>query len=163
MKKKLLSVLALTMILWMNAQKKDSVKLEKIEEVVLTGQYTQQSINKSIYKVEVIDAQQIKNMAATNVADVLNQSLNILITSDRNSGNSTASLLGLGGEYTKILIDNIPVVGDVGLGNNIDLTKLNINNVERIEVVRGSMGVDYGSNAVAGVINIITKKALRKN
>jgi outer membrane receptor for ferrienterochelin and colicins len=50
---------------------KDSVKLEKIEEVVLTGQYTQQSINKSIYKVEVINAQQIKNMAATNVADVL--------------------------------------------------------------------------------------------
>lgn len=162
MKKKLLSVLALTMILWMDAQKKDSVKLEKIEEVVLTGQYTQQSINKSIYKVEVIDAQQIKNMAATNVADILNQSLNILITSDRNSGNSTASLLGLGGEYTKILIDNIPVVGDVGLGNNIDLTKLNINNVERIEVVRGSMGVDYGSNAVAGVINIITKKSTQK-
>lgn len=162
MKKKVLSILSLSTILWVNAQEKDSLKQKAIDEVVITGQYMQQSINKSIYKVEVIDAQQIKNMAATNVADVLNQSLNILITSDRNSGNSTASLLGLGGEYTKILVDNIPVVGDIGLGNNIDLTKLNINNVERIEVVRGSMGVDYGSNAVAGVINIITKKNTQK-
>lgn len=162
MKKKVLSILSLSAICWISAQEQDSLKQKKIEEVVVTGQYTQQSINKSIYKVEVINAAQIKNMAATNVADVLNQSLNVLITSDRNSGNSTASLMGLGGEYTKILIDNIPVVGDIGLGNNIDLTKLNINNVERIEVVRGSMGVDYGSNAVAGVINIITKKNSRK-
>lgn len=158
MKKKVLSVLSLSVALWMNAQEKDSLNQKKIEEVVVTGQYTQQSINKSIYKVEVIDAEQIRRMAATNVADVLNQSLNILITSDRNSGNSTASLLGLGGEYTKILVDNIPVVGDIGLGNNIDLTKLNVNNIERVEIVRGSMGVDYGSNAMAGVINIITKK-----
>ncbi|SHM07818.1 TonB-dependent receptor plug domain-containing protein [Chryseobacterium polytrichastri] len=162
MKKKALSILSLSTVLWMNAQERDSLKQKKIEEVVVTGQYTQQSINKSIYKVEVINAEQIKNMAATNVADVLNQSLNVLIVPDRNSGNSTANLMGLGGEYTKILIDNIPVVGDIGLGNNIDLTKLNINNVERIEIVRGSMGVDYGSNAVAGVINIITKKNSQK-
>lgn len=162
MKKKMLSIVSLSALAWVNAQEKDSLNQKKIEEVVVTGQYTQQSINKSIYKVEVINAEQIKNMAATNVAEVLNQSLNILITSDRNSGNSTANLMGLGGEYTKILIDNIPVVGDIGLGNNIDLTKLNVNNVERIEVVRGSMGVDYGSNAVAGVINIITKKNSQK-
>lgn len=162
MKKKVFSVVSLSAIFWINAQEKDSLNQKKIEEVVITGQYMQQSINKSIYKVEVIDAQQIKNMAVTNVAEVLNQSLNVLIVSDRNSGNSTASLMGLGGEYTKILIDNIPVVGDIGLGNNIDLTKLNVNNIERIELVRGSMGVDYGSNAVAGVINIITKKNSQK-
>ncbi|CAH0159774.1 TonB-dependent receptor [Chryseobacterium sp. Bi04] len=162
MKKKVLSILSLSAIFLVSAQQQDSLKQKKIEEVVVTGQYTQQSINKSIYKVEVINAEQIKNMAATNVADVLNQSLNVLIISDRQSGNSTANLMGLGGEYTKVLIDNIPVVGDIGLGNNIDLTKLNVNNVERIEVVRGSMGVDYGSNAVAGVINIITKKNSQK-
>ncbi len=162
MKKKVLSILSLSSIFLVNAQQQDSLKHKKIEEVVVTGQYTQQSINKSIYKVEVINAEQIKNMAATSVADVLNQSLNVLIISDRRSGNSTANLMGLGGEYTKVLIDNTPVVGDIGLGNNIDLTKLNINNVERIEVVRGSMGVDYGSNAVAGVINIITRKNSQK-
>ncbi|WP_374460288.1 TonB-dependent receptor plug domain-containing protein [Chryseobacterium taeanense] len=158
MKKKVLSILSLSTILWMNAQEKDSLKQKEIDEVVITGQYMQQSINKSIYKVEVIDAQQIKNMAVTNVAEVLNQNLNILIEPSKSSGNSSANIMGLSGAYTKILIDNIPVVSDEGMGNLVDLTKINVNNIERIEVVKGSMGVEYGNNAVAGVINIITKK-----
>lgn len=158
MKKKVLSILSLSTVLWVNAQEKDSLNQKKIEEVVITGQYMQQSINKSIYKVEVIDAQQIKNMAVTNVAEVLNQNLNILIEPNRGSGDSNANIMGLSGEYTKILIDNIPVVSDQGMGNLVDLTKINVNNIERIEVVKGSMGVEYGNNAVAGVINIITKK-----
>ncbi|AZA82929.1 TonB-dependent receptor [Chryseobacterium lactis] len=162
MKKKVLSVLSLSVAFWMNAQEKDSLSQKKIEEVVITGQYTQQSVNKSIYKVDVIDAQQIKNMAATNVADVLNQSLNIQVTPDTRSGNSTANIMGLDGNYVKILIDNIPVVGDTGLGSNIDLTKISLNNIERIEIVKGSMGVEYGNGAVAGVINIITRKNTSK-
>ncbi len=162
MKKKVLSILSLSAVLWVNAQEKDSLNQKKIDEVVVTGQYTQQSINKSIYKVEVIRAEQIKNMAVTNVAEVLNQNLNILIQPDRSSGDSNASIMGLSGEYTKILIDNIPVVSDQGMGNLVDLTKLNVNNIERIEIVKGSMGVEYGNNAVAGVINIITKKNYSK-
>ncbi|CAA7193619.1 Colicin I receptor [Chryseobacterium potabilaquae] len=162
MKKKVLSILSLSTTLWMYAQENDTLSQKRIEEVVITGQYTQQSINKSIYKVEVIDAEQIKNMAATNVADVLNQSLNIQITPNTNSGNSTANIMGLGGSYVKILIDNIPVVGDTGLGSNIDLTKISLSNIERIEVVKGSMGVQYGNGALAGVINIITKKSSSK-
>lgn len=162
MKKKVLSILSLSAALWMNAQKKDSLKQNSIEEVVVTGQYTQQSINKSIYRVEVIDAQQIKNMAVTNVAEVLNQNLNILIQPNRENGDSNANIMGLSGEYTKVLIDNIPIVSDQGMGNLVDLTKLNVNNIERIEIVKGSMGVEYGNNAVAGVINIITKKNYSK-
>lgn len=158
MKKKVLSILSLSSIFWMNAQVKDSLNQKKIEEVVITGQYMQQSINKSIYKVEVIDAQQIRNMAVTNVAEVLNQNLNILIEPNKGSGDSNANIMGLSGEYTKILIDNIPVVSDQGMGNLVDLTKINVNNIERIEVVKGAMGVEYGNNALAGVINIITKK-----
>ncbi|MGU3374005.1 TonB-dependent receptor plug domain-containing protein [Chryseobacterium sp. M5A1_1a] len=162
MQKKVLSILSLSIAFWMNAQKKDSLNQKKIEEVVITGQYMQRSINKSIYKVDVIDAEQIKNMAATSVADVLNQSLNIQITPDTRSGNSTANMMGLDGSYVKVLIDNIPVVGDTGLGSNIDLTKLSLNNIERIEIVKGSMGVEYGNGALAGVINIITKKSSSK-
>lgn len=162
MKKAKLSVIMLTFSLAAAAQTIDSLKQKSIDEVVITGQYNPQSINKSIYKVEVIDAQQIKNMAATTVADVLNQNLNIQIIPDRSSGNSTVNIMGLSGYYTKILIDNIPVVSDEGAGNNIDLTKINLNNIERIEIVKGSMGVEYGNNAVTGVINIITKKGSSK-
>ncbi|MBD8080948.1 TonB-dependent receptor plug domain-containing protein [Chryseobacterium caseinilyticum] len=163
MKKRVLSILALSAITSIYAQEKDSANQKNISEVVITGQYMQQSINKSIYKVEVIDAEMIKNMAVTTAAEVLNQNLNIQIAPDPNGdGNSRANIMGLGYEYTKILIDNIPVVTDRGSGNQMDLSKLNVNNIERIEVVKGAMGVEYGSNAVTGVINIITKKNYSK-
>src|SRR5690606_7364899 len=54
------------------------------------------------------------------------------------------------------------IIGDSNLGTSIDLTKLNLDNVEKIEIVKGAMGVDYGNNALAGVINIITKKGTEK-
>ncbi|MCW3161746.1 TonB-dependent receptor plug domain-containing protein [Chryseobacterium oryctis] len=162
MKKKVLSVALLSVALWMDAQEKDSLNQLKIEEVVITGQYMQQSINKSIYKVEVITAQQIKNMAVTTAAEVLNQNLNVLIVPDSGNGDFQANIMGLNGAYTKILIDNIPVVTDRGSGNQVDLSKINVNNIERIEVVKGAMGVEYGNNAVTGVINIITKKGYNK-
>lgn len=147
----------------MQAQQKDSVQVKMVDEVVVTtAQYNAQSINKSIYKVEVINEAQIRSMAANNVSEVLNQSLNMLILPDSKSGNSTANILGLGGDYVKVLIDNIPVVGDTGLGSNIDLTKLSVNNIERIEIVKGSMGVEYGNGALSGVINIITRKSSSK-
>jgi len=162
MKKKVLSILSLSTVLWLNAQEIDSTTQKKIDEVVITGQYMQQSLNKSIYKVEVIDAQQIKNMAVTTVAEVLNQNLNIQIVPDAGDGGSQANIMGLSGAYTKILIDNIPVVTDRGSGNQMDLSKINVNNIERIEVVKSAMGVEYGNNAVTGVINIITKKKYQK-
>ncbi|MDO5617042.1 MAG: TonB-dependent receptor plug domain-containing protein, partial [Cruoricaptor ignavus] len=133
-----------------------------IEEVVVTGQFSPQSIKKSLYKVEVISEADIQKMAVNNVAEVLNQSLNIMIIPDKNSGDSKANILGLGANYTKILVDNIPLVGDTGLGSNIDLTKINLENIERIEIVKGSMGVEFGNNAMVGVINIITKKNTQK-
>ncbi|PZU80203.1 MAG: TonB-dependent receptor [Chryseobacterium sp.] len=157
MKKRTMSLLSVAILNFAYAQK-DSINQKNIEEVVITGQYIPQSINRSIYKVEVISAEQIKNMAVTNAAEVLNQNLNILIVPDSGSGDSNAKIMGLPREYTKILIDNIPVVNDQGMGNIVDLTKINVNNIERIEIVKGSMGVEYGTNAVAGVINIITKK-----
>lgn len=162
MKKRVLSVLALSAITSIYAQEKDSANQKNISEVVITGQYMQQSINKSIYKVEVIDAEMIKNMAVTTAAEVLNQNLNIQIVPDAGDGSSQANIMGLGGAYTKILIDNIPVVTDRGSGNQMDLSKINVNNIERIEVVKGAMGVEYGNNAVTGVINIITKKNYSK-
>ena len=138
----------------------DSTKIVSLDNVVITGQYSSQSIDKSIYQVEVISQEDIKNFAGNTVADVLNQNLNMLILPSRSTGDSEIQIMGLGGEYTKILIDNIPVVGDHGMGVNIDLTKLNLDNIERIEIVKGAMGVDYGNNALTGVINIITKKSI---
>lgn len=142
------------------SQKKDSLvaKEKEFDEVVVTGQYSPQNVNKSIYKVEVITQEDIKNRAASTIADILNYNLNFITIPNSSTGDSEASLFGLDSQYFKVLIDNIPMVSDNGMGNSIDLTKINLDNVERIEIVRGSMGVDYGSNSLTGIINIITKK-----
>ena len=143
------------------ASKQDSLFYNKLEEVVITGQYNPQSIKKSVYDVTVIDRKQIDKQAANNLADLLNFKLNLTVVPNAQSGKSTISLFGLDSQYFNILIDNIPLVSDNGLGNNIDLTQVNLDDVERIEIVEGAMGVEYGANSVSGVINIITKKSAR--
>lgn len=140
-------------------QTKDSTAVdERLNEVVVTGQFEPQSIKKSVFNVRVISNKDIQNLAATNLSDVLNQYLNITVRPSSSSGRSTVSLFGLDAQYFKILVDNVPLVNDQGLGNNTDLSQINLNDVEQIEIVEGSMGVAYGANAVSGVLNIITKK-----
>lgn len=140
------------------AQEKDSLLINELDEVVVTGQINKKSVDKSVFEVKIIPQETIKLLAGNTLADVLNQSLNINIQPNPSSGKSSVQLFGLDGQYFKILVDNIPLINDEGLGNNTDLTQINLDDIEQIEIVEGSMGVQYGSNAVSGVINIITKK-----
>jgi outer membrane receptor for ferrienterochelin and colicins len=141
------------------SQEKDSVVVQQLEEIVITAQFEPQSLRKSVHNVRVITRQDILNQAATNLSDVLNQYLNITVRPGSNTGRSTVSLFGLDGQYFKILVDNVPLVSEAGLGNNIDLTQINLNDIEQIEIIEGSMGVTHGANAVSGILNIITKKS----
>lgn len=158
---KIIKIIGLLTVQSLFAQERvnDSVvKGKKLHEVVVTGQFKPQAINKSVFNVRVISNQDIQNLAATNLADVLNQYLNITVKPDGTNGRSTVSLFGLDAQYFKILVDNVPLVNENGLGNNTDLSQINLNDIERIEIVEGSMGVTHGANAVTGILNIITKK-----
>lgn len=156
-------LLLMSLVVFGQEQKQDSVASTKLDEVVVTGQYNSQSIKKSVYNVTVIKREQIDNQAANNLADLLNFNLNLTITPSSQTGKSTISFFGLDAQYFTILIDNVPLVSDNTLGNNIDLTQVNLDDVDRIEIVEGAMGVEYGANAVSGVINIITKKSINTN
>src|SRR5690606_38334979 len=61
-------------------------------------------------------------------------------------------------QNVKILVDGLPMVGRQGTSNEINIKQIDINSIERIEIVEGPMSVVYGADALAGVINIITKK-----
>jgi outer membrane receptor for ferrienterochelin and colicins len=130
-------------------------KIQEMNEVVVTAQYAPQRVDQSIYKVKVINSRQIEQKAANNLTDLLNSELNIRISQDGALGTSM-SLQGLSGEHIKFLIDGVPVIGR--MNGNIDISQLNLYNVDHIEVIEGPMSVVYGSNALAGVINIITKE-----
>lgn len=140
-------------------EKKDTIATASIKEVVVTGQFAPQSIKKSVFNVRVISAKDIQNLAANNLSDVLSQYLNITIRPSGTSGRATVSLFGLDAQYFKILVDGVPLVNEAGLGNNTDLSQINLNDIEQIEIVEGSMGVTHGANAVSGVLNIVTKKS----
>ncbi len=145
----------------LQAQEQDTIPAQpnNLEEVVITGQYNPQSVKKSVFQVKVITRNDIDRQAGNNLADLLNQTLNINIIPSASTGKSGVQLFGLDSQYFKILIDNIPVINDEGLGNNTDLTQINLDDIQQIEIVEGSMGVEYGANAVSGIINIITKKS----
>jgi outer membrane receptor for ferrienterochelin and colicins len=141
----------------------ESINPEKLEEVVVTGQINPQSISKSIVEVKVISREDIERQAENTLADVLNTTLNLNISPNTSTGKSGVSLFGLDSQYFKVLIDNIPIINEEGVGNNTDLTLINLDDIERIEIVEGAMGVQYGSNAVSGIINIISKKSSRND
>ncbi len=128
------------------------------DEVVVTAQYAPTSLENSVHKVRVISSRKIEQMAAVNLQDVLTNELNIRLSRDNILG-AGMSLQGVSGQNVKILIDGVPVIGR--LDGQIDLNQINLNEVERIEIVEGPLGVNYGSNALAGTINIITKKEMR--
>lgn len=128
-----------------------------ISEQVITAEYAPSSPEKSINKVTVIGRTQIENMNAITLRDALTNSLNIRIGQDNVLG-SSMSLQGISGENIKILIDGVPVIGR--LDGSIDLSQINLNNVERIEIIEGPLSVNYGTNALAGTINIITQKGI---
>jgi len=130
----------------------------EMDEVVVTAQYSPRRVDQSIYNVKVIDSRKIREKGATNLSELLNNELSVRISNDAALG-SSMSIQGLSGEHVKILIDGVPVIGR--MNGNIDLSQINMHNVDHIEIVEGPMSVIYGSNALAGAVNIITKENTR--
>ncbi|MFT4752677.1 MAG: outer membrane receptor for ferrienterochelin and colicins [Salibacteraceae bacterium] len=128
---------------------------EALKQVVITGQFSESSPEKALHKITLITRDKIDALNAVSLDQVLARELNMNISQDGILG-SSISIQGLSGENVKILVDGVPMVGR--LNGNIDLSQINLNDIERIEVVEGPLSVSYGSNALAGTINLITKK-----
>ncbi|MBL7950598.1 MAG: TonB-dependent receptor [Flavobacteriales bacterium] len=126
-----------------------------LPEYVVTGQYAPASPERAVHRVRVIDAVQLQRMAANNLGDALRNELNIRLSQDNVLGTSM-SMQGLGGQNVKLLVDGVPVIGRQD--GNIDLAQIDLTGIERVEVVEGPLSVNYGTNALAGTINLITKK-----
>jgi len=149
----------LTLILFLPAGTlvaQDSLRTHDLKEVVVTGQYEPQSLKQSLYQVRTISAQMIQQRNATSIQNILNTELGIRFTNDNTLGTSDIFLMGMNGQNVKILLDGVPML-DRGATRE-SLNQIDINSIERIEIVEGPMSVMYGTDALAGVVNIITKK-----
>ncbi|MBT2562017.1 TonB-dependent receptor [Pedobacter sp. ISL-68] len=135
--------------------KVDTIKANDLKDVVVTGQYGPQTLRNSVYNVKTISADRIKLRAATNVQQILNTELGFRFSNDLTLGTTDVSLMGMTGRNIKILLDGVPMVDRSDARES--LNQIDINTIERIEIVEGPMSVVYGTDALAGVINIITK------
>lgn len=125
-----------------------------VQDVVVTGQYGNNSAQKSVYNVRVIGNDVLMAKGATNLRDALQNELGIDLGQDAVFG-SSISINGISGEGVKIMVDGVPIVGR--LDGKLDLSQINISNIDHIEIVEGPLSVMYGTEAMGGVVNIITK------
>lgn len=138
----------------------DTLQNKQLEEVVVTSSRSDQNINDVGRSISIINSEEIQNSVYTNVSELLSKKEGIHIVGSGQTPGSLQSLFlrGANSEHTMILIDGVRINNPSSTDNAINLAELSLANIERIEIVRGSHSTLYGSSAIGGVINIITKK-----
>ncbi|MGF1467778.1 MAG: TonB-dependent receptor plug domain-containing protein [Sandaracinaceae bacterium] len=129
----------------------------EMPEVVVTGARVEEPEAESVVRTEVIRRREIEESGARNLAEILEERGDLQIqTSFRGA---ELWLRGLDPEYTLILVDGDRVPGRIG--GAVDLSRYDVANIERVEVVRGPSSALYGSDAIGGVVNVITRDSER--
>ncbi|BDD08437.1 hypothetical protein FUAX_08690 [Fulvitalea axinellae] len=129
----------------------------QLDEVVVTGQFSPQSSRNSVYRVKTIGAERIEKSGSQSLEQLLRTQLNIRFAQDGATGQASLQFMGMSGQYVKVLVDGVPMAGRSGTDNAIDLNQINLDEIERVEIIEGPMAVNFGVDALAGVVNLITK------
>lgn len=130
-------------------------QFSSLNEVVVTGVVKPEKLKNALSSYQVITKATMQAQGAVTLNDALKNQLNTNVGNDNILG-SSVQMQGMTGNKVKILIDGLPVNGREN--GNVNLNQINLNNVERIEIVQGPMSVVYGTDALGGVINVITRK-----
>jgi vitamin B12 transporter len=139
--------------------KAKKTKEEKTEEVVVTATRIETASREVGSSITVITNQQIDESQNTTVLEVLRTvpSLDV-IRSGGPGGQTSVFIRGAQSEHTLVLIDGVEMNDPITPGRSYDFASLATDNIERIEIIRGPQSILYGSDAIGGVINIITKR-----
>ncbi|MFZ0282674.1 MAG: TonB-dependent receptor [Bacteroidales bacterium] len=126
-----------------------------LNEVVITGTRSERTLKNVPVLTQVISARQMLNLGITNVTDALQNMVPGLDVSQFGTRTSI-TLQGMDAKYVLFLVDGERIAGEVN--GDIDYSMLNMENIDRIEIIKGASSSLYGSNAIGGVVNIITKR-----
>ncbi|MDE7403412.1 MAG: TonB-dependent receptor [Muribaculaceae bacterium] len=143
-------------------EKPDSLSDSMLElsEVVITGTRLPRLLKDTPVQTRLISSKDIERSDATDIQDLLTQQMPGVEFSYTMNRQTHLNLGGFGGRSVLFLIDGERLAGETT--DDVDFSRIDMNNVDRIEIVRGASSALYGSNAVGGVINIITKDAKKK-
>ncbi len=147
----------------LTVQKTDSSGIYKLSEVVVTANKYPTPSYEIANSITVIDSQEIADKNYNNVIDLLNDVPGVSITQQGGPGElSSVYIRGGNADYTMVLIDGVEANMTDDPTDTYDFSNLSTDNIQRIEVLRGPQSTLYGSDALSGVINIITKKGQGK-
>ncbi len=160
MKRKILIVAALTISSSIFSQQ-DSSTSKQLDEVIITANRIEQKQNTTGKVVAVIDQATLQRNAGKTLTEIINYQAGVFINGANNNlgTNQDIYFRGAATGNVLVLIDGVPVGDASQINNSFDLNSINPAQVERVEILKGAQSTLWGSDAVAGVINIITKKA----
>jgi outer membrane receptor for ferrienterochelin and colicin len=138
----------------------DSIKKLDLEEVIITGVYVPRILEETPEVVTIITKKEIEQINPYNLSDLLKHVNGVSIETGTGSGLPNRGIISMDGfpaNYTLVFVDGVQLLTDhIQSGQNIDL--IPVENIERIEIIKGASSAQYGSNAMSGVVNIITKR-----
>jgi len=142
----------------------DSTKATSLSEVVITATRFPQKVSETGKVISIISKEDISHAAGKDLAQVLNEQAGIIVNSAYSNPGKDKSIFlrGAKPDYTVLLIDGVPVSDPSGAGGAFDIRLFPVEQIERIEILKGAQSTIYGSDAISGVINIITKKGADK-
>lgn len=149
----MLCVSILCMIFSEKITAQDSLASKQLDEVVVTATRSERALSELPVPVTVIQKSQIKNMGSLRLNDVLGEQTGLAIVSDHGTG---IQMQGFSPEYTLILVDGEPLIGRTS--GTLELNRIAVGNIKQIEIMKGPSSSLYGSEALAGVVNIITER-----
>jgi vitamin B12 transporter len=143
----------------------DTLKATNLTEVVVSDTKFAQSKEKSGKIIEVITSQDLEARKGQNLANVLSQVAGVEINGNQSFGGKNLGYYIRGGRnrQTAIYIDGVPVTDASGINLEYDLRLLSVDQIEKIEVMKGASSTLYGTGAATGVINITLKKSAIKD
>jgi len=133
----------------------DSVKSNQLQEVIITGTRTQRNVATLPLPTQIITGESIRKSGLSRLNEIIQEQTGLITVPDFGGGEGI-QMQGLDAAYVMILIDGQPLFGRSA--GTLNLGRITVNNIERIEIVKGASSCLYGSEALAGVVNIITKK-----
>ena len=140
----------------------DALPMYTLDAVVVTATRTENDVKNVPASTQIITSSDIKKSGATNVRDAITDFANITMTKKVRGGGHEIIVRGMSTDKSLIMVNGHRVANEAdgsGLGNANALDRINVDNIEKIEIVKGPSSALYGSEAMGGVINIITKSS----
>ena len=154
---KLILVFFCPIICFSQTETDTSLMLSELEEIIISATMSERDLDKLPIPTTIISEKEIMLSNASKLYDVINIQTGIISVPTK-TGTEGLQMQGLDASYITILVDGFPIIGR-SFGS-LDLNRISVTDIERIEIIKGASSSLYGSNALGGIVNLISKKQI---